>query len=72
MTDEKMKWLLKNKLVCDFRGFPIGRVKKVWYDEGKGPFVVVERGGRHWETIPLRAIHSVQEEIRLKPPIFAE
>ncbi|UCE11199.1 MAG: hypothetical protein JSW61_04480 [Candidatus Thorarchaeota archaeon] len=77
MQDEKMKYLLKNKVVCDFRGFPIGRVRKVWYEDSQGPLVIVERqdAGRKpfsWEAIPLRAIESVTEAIRLKPPVFAE
>ncbi len=72
-----MNWLLKDKLVTDFRGFPIGRVKKVWVDSAKGPMVVVERDGEQcssttWEAIPIRAIDSVSEAIRLKPPTYAE
>jgi hypothetical protein len=72
-----MKWLLRNKVVCDFRGFPIGRVKKLWYDDVNGPLVIVERSrdGRSaatWEAIPLRAIDTVRDEVRLKPPVFAE
>ncbi len=74
MQQKEMKWLLKNKLVTDFRGYPIGRVKKVWYDTAEGPLVVVERKSERpsWETIPLRAIDSVRDEVRLKPPSFAE
>lgn len=73
-----MKWLLKGKIVCDFRGFPLGRVKKVWFDDNNGPMVIVERNGTYenhlnsWEAIPLRAVDSVTEHIRLKPPTFAE
>jgi hypothetical protein len=75
--DDEMKWLLKGKLVCDFRGFPLGRVRKVWFDESSGPLVIVERDGREksvtsWEAIPLRAVDSVSEHVRLKPPTFAE
>jgi hypothetical protein len=75
--DDEMKWLLKGKLVCDFRGFPLGRVRKVWFDESSGPLVIIERGGREksvnsWEAIPLRAVDSVSEHVRLKPPSFAE
>ncbi len=77
MEDQKLRWLLKNKIVCDFRGFPIGRVKRVWFEDVQGPLVIVERhDASHkpftWEAIPLRSIHSVDETIRLKPPIFAE
>ena len=77
MTDDRMNWLLKNKVVTDFRGFPIGRVKKLWVDDAKGPMVIVERNKSQqttstWEAIPMRAIESVTEEIRLKPPTFAE
>ena len=77
MDNDEMKWLLKGKLVCDFRGFPLGRVKRVWYDENDGPMVIVERGSKEevvnsWEAIPLRAVHSVAEHVRLKPPAFAE
>ncbi len=77
MDAEKIKSQLKNKIVCDFRGYPIGRVKKIWFDDPQGPFVVVEREGSlpwetSWETIPLRAIDTVHERIRLKPPTFAE
>ncbi len=72
-----MKWLLKGKVVTDFRGFPVGRVKKVWYDEINGPLVIVERGNEpedknSWEAIPLRLVDSVTEHVRLKPPTFAE
>ncbi|MHA1959461.1 MAG: hypothetical protein ACW99U_04485 [Candidatus Thorarchaeota archaeon] len=77
MPNEDMKYLLKNKVVCDFRGFPIGRVKKVWFEDSKGPLVIVERQDASrkpfsWEAIPLRAIQSVEDAIRLKPPAFAE
>ncbi len=77
MDSDKMKWLLRNKVVCDFRGFPIGRVKKLWYDDGNGPLVIVERRpddrrAATWEAIPLRAIDTVRDEVRLKPPVFAE
>ena len=73
-----MKWLLKGKIVCDFRGFPLGRVKKVWFDDNNGPMVIVERKDslethlNSWEAIPLRAVDSVTEHVRLKPPVFAE
>lgn len=72
-----MKWLLKGKIVTDFRGFPLGRVKKVWFDETNGPLVIVERGNesekkKAWEAIPLKSIDSVTEHVRLKPPVFAE
>lgn len=72
-----MKWLLKGKIVTDFRGFPLGRVKKVWFDESTGPLVIVERGNESekensWEAIPLKSIDSVSEHVRLKPPVFAE
>ena len=72
-----MKWLLKGKMVTDFRGFPVGKVKKVWFDDANGPFVIVERGPeketkRSWEAIPLRSVDSVAEHVRLKPPAFAE
>lgn len=75
--DDEMKWLLKGKMVCDFRGFPLGRVRKVWFDESNGPLVIVERGSEEkkvnsWEAIPLRAVESVAEHVRLKPPTFAE
>jgi hypothetical protein len=78
MENEDMKWLLKGKIVCDFRGFPLGRVKKVWFDESSGPMVIVERDGSlesrnsSLEAIPLRAVDSVTEHVRLKPPAFAE
>ncbi|MHA1613732.1 MAG: hypothetical protein ACTSYJ_02740 [Candidatus Thorarchaeota archaeon] len=77
MESDEMKWLLKGKIVCDFRGFPLGRVKKVWYDQKDGPLVIVERGDletklNSWEAIPLRSIDSVSEHVRLKPPTFAE
>ena len=72
-----MKWLLKGKIVTDFRGFPVGKVKKVWYDEFNGPLVIVERRNapddkESWEAIPLTAVDSVTEHVRLKPPVFAE
>jgi hypothetical protein len=75
--DDDMKWLLKGKLVCDFRGFPLGRIRKVWFDESTGPLVIVERGAKEkkvnsWEAIPLRAVDSITEHVRLKPPSFAE
>ncbi|MGY5860095.1 MAG: hypothetical protein RTU63_12055 [Candidatus Thorarchaeota archaeon] len=78
METDEMKWLLKGKMVCDFRGFPLGRVKKVWYDETDGPLVIVEKEAdleaklNSWEAIPLRAVDSVSEHVRLKPPTFAE
>ena len=77
METERMKWLLKNKIVTDFRGFPIGRVKKLWLDSTDGPLVIVERtlGEKitsTWEAIPLRAIDSIKDYVRLKPPSFAE
>ena len=77
MESEEMKWLLKGKIVTDFRGFPLGKVKKVWFDEINGPLVIVERGNpseakSSWEAIPLRAVDSVSEHVRLKPPVFAE
>jgi hypothetical protein len=77
MDKDRMKWLLRDKVVCDFRGFPIGRVKRIWFDDAEGPLVIVER--RHdsgltarWEAIPLRSIDTVRDEVRLKPPVFAE
>jgi hypothetical protein len=78
MENDEMKWLLKGKIVCDFRGFPLGRVKKIWFDESSGPMVIVEReqslesNKNQWEAIPLRAVDSVSEHVRLKPPTFAE
>ena len=77
MEDNKTKWLLKGKLVRDFKGFPLGRVTKVWYEDNIGPLVVVEKdkgAGKtsSWEAIPLREIDSVSDCIRLKPPVFAE
>ena len=76
METDEMKWLLKGKIVCDFRGFPLGRVKKVWVDDSDGPLVIVERDLESklnsWEAIPLRAVDSVSEHVRLKPPAFAE
>ncbi len=71
-----MKWLLKGKVVTDFRGFPVGKVKQIWYDESNGPLVIVEKGNESkinsWEAIPLRSVDSVTEHVRLKPPAFAE
>lgn len=77
MESDEMKWLLKGKVVRDFRGFPLGRVKQVWYDHRNGPIVVVERKETDsrpltWEAIPLRAVDTVDEFVRLKPPIYAE
>ena len=76
METDEMKWLLKGKIVCDFRGFPLGRVKKVWVDDSDGPLVIVERDLESklnsWEAIPLRAVDSVSEHVRLKPTAFAE
>ena len=77
MTDNETAWLLKNKIVTDFRGYPIGRVKTLWYDTAKGPLVVIERKAsqatkQRWEAIPLKSIHTVSDEVRLKPPVFAE
>ncbi|MFW9847995.1 MAG: hypothetical protein ACFFF4_02580 [Candidatus Thorarchaeota archaeon] len=77
MTDKETKWLLKDKIVTDFRGYPIGRVKQLWYDTTKGPLVVVERKNAQattprWEAIPLKSIHTVSDEVRLKPPVLAE
>ncbi|MHA1948458.1 MAG: hypothetical protein ACXAAO_06145 [Candidatus Thorarchaeota archaeon] len=77
MEQDEMKWLLKGKVVTDFRGFPVGKVKKVWYDDSKGPLVIVERNVEEdlknsWEAIPLRSVDSVTEHVRLKPPAFAE
>ncbi|MFX1482096.1 MAG: PRC-barrel domain-containing protein [Promethearchaeota archaeon] len=77
MENDEMKWLLKGKIVTDFRGFPLGRVKKVWFDETNGPLVIVERrtdeeAENSWEAIPLRSVDSVTEHVRLKPPSFAE
>jgi hypothetical protein len=73
MEDIKIKWLLKGKIVRDFKGFPLGRVKKVWYEDNTGPLVVVETNNASvWEAIPLREIDSVSDCIRLKPPVFAE
>ena len=77
MENNEIKWLLKGKIVQDFRGYPIGKVKKLWYDESTGPLVIVERSGIDksrpcWEAIPLREVASVTELIRLKPPTFAE
>jgi hypothetical protein len=77
MEREEMKWLLKGKIVTDFRGFPLGKVRKVWFDESSGPLVIVEHeteseSKNTWEAIPLKAVDSVSEQIRLKPPVFAE
>ncbi|MFW9793643.1 MAG: hypothetical protein ACFFEE_05045 [Candidatus Thorarchaeota archaeon] len=77
MENDEMKWLLKGKIVTDFRGFPLGKVKKVWFDEYNGPLVIVEKKGtpestNSWEAIPLRSVDSVTEHVRLKPPAFAE
>jgi hypothetical protein len=77
MEDVKTKWLLKGKLVRDFKGFPLGHVRKIWFEEATGPLVVVEKprgNGKPsaWETIPIREIDSVSDCIRLKPPVFAE
>ncbi len=77
MHEDAIKWVLKNKVVCDFRGYPVGRVKKLWLDDAKGPLVIVERrtdpnATTRWEAIPLTAVHSVSDEVRLKPPVFAE
>ncbi|MFW9909873.1 MAG: hypothetical protein ACFFEF_15000 [Candidatus Thorarchaeota archaeon] len=77
MTDKESNWLLKDKIVTDFRGYPIGRVKKLWYDTARGPLVVIERNQSanmksRWEAIPLQSIHTVTDEVRLKPPTFAE
>jgi hypothetical protein len=77
MNDDRFNWMLKNKIVTDFRGFPIGRVRKLWVDSAKGPMVIVERNraaniNTTLEAIPLRAIDTVDEEVRLKPPTFAE
>ncbi len=77
MNDRETKWLLKGKVVRDFKGFPLGTVKKVWFEEESGPLVVVERENEDnltdsWEVIPLREVYSVTDYIRLKPPTFAE
>ena len=77
MENDEMKWLLKGKVVTDFRGFPVGKVKKVWFDHTNGPMVIIERGDESeaknaWEAIPLRSVDSVTEHVRLKPPAFAE
>ncbi len=78
MENDEIKWLLKGKIVCDFRGFPLGRVRKIWFDESSGPMVIIEKSGsleekrQSWEAIPLRAVDSVSEHVRLKPPVFAE
>ncbi len=77
MDDNNAKWLLKGKLVRDFKGFPLGTVKKIWFEDEEGPLVVVERDNDtnatdSWEIIPLREVYSVTDYIRLKPPTFAE
>ncbi|MFX1331324.1 MAG: hypothetical protein ACFE9W_07195 [Promethearchaeota archaeon] len=77
MKNDRVKWLLKGKVVRDFRGFPLGRVKQVWYDDDLGPQVVIERSETDqsphtWEVIPLRAVDRVEDHVRLKPPAFAE
>ncbi|MFW9912492.1 MAG: hypothetical protein ACFFEU_08465 [Candidatus Thorarchaeota archaeon] len=77
MKSDRVKWLLKGKVVRDFRGFPLGRVKQVWYDDDLGPQVVIEKSETDqkpltWEIIPLRAVDRVEDYIRLKPPAFAE
>jgi hypothetical protein len=77
MKDERVKWLLKGKVVRDFRGFPLGRVKSVWYDDYNGPHVIIEKPENDrrpfsWEVVPLRAVDRVADYIRLKPPAFAE
>ncbi|MGY5875124.1 MAG: PRC-barrel domain-containing protein [Candidatus Thorarchaeota archaeon] len=77
MDDDGIKWLLKGKLVRDFKGFPLGTVKKIWFEEESGPLVIVERENERndtssWEAIPLTEVDSVTEYIRLKPPTFAE
>lgn len=77
MEGKDFKWLLKGKLVRDFRGFPLGRIKQVWYDKDNGPLVVIERGATEhrpftWEAVPLRAVDRVEDYVRLKPPAFAE
>jgi len=77
MKSERVKWLLKGKVVRDFRGFPLGVVKQVWYDDSNGPQVIIERSENEqspltWEIVPLRAVDRVDDHIRLKPPAFAE
>jgi hypothetical protein len=77
MDDFKTKWLLKGKLVRDFKGFPLGHVRKVWLEDETGPLVVVEKPqetgkASSWEAIPIQEIESVSDCIRLKPPVFAE
>ncbi|MBD3404536.1 MAG: hypothetical protein GF411_00195 [Candidatus Lokiarchaeota archaeon] len=76
MKRDDMKWLLKDKLVRDFKGFTIGKVKKIWIDEDDGPLVVVERNSDEvyssWEAIPIREIESIHDDVRLKPPIYGE
>ena len=66
---------MTGKLVRDFKGFPLGRVKKVWYEDDIGPLVVVEKGkgkSSALEAFRLQEIDSVSDCIRLKPPTFAE
>ena len=77
MNDNDTKFLLKGKIVRDFKGFPLGTVKKICYEEETGPLVVVEKENElnstnSWEIIPLREVYSVTSYIRLKPPTFAE
>ena len=77
MNDDDAKFLLKGKIVRDFKGYPLGTVKKIWFEEETGPLVVVERETKtsstgSWEIIPLREVYSVSSDIRLKPPTFAE
>ncbi len=76
MDQDNVRWLLKGKLVKDFRGFPLGRVTKVWFESATGPLVIVERSGNKghpmWEAIPLRQVHTVSDCVHLKPPVFAE
>ena len=76
MNDDA-KFLLKGKIVRDFKGYPLGTVKKIWFEDETGPLVVVERENKtsstgSWEVIPLREVYSVSSDIRLKPPTFAE
>ncbi len=77
MKSDRVRWLLKGKVVRDFKGFPLGRVKQVWYDDSTGPHVIIEKAENDrrpltWEAIPLRAVDRVTEYIQLKPPAFAE
>ncbi len=77
MNSDKIRHLLKDKIVCDFRGYPLGTIRRVWFDDQEGPLVIVERNGPAsrvpiWEAIPLRAIDRVGEQVRLRPPVFAE